>query len=579
MNDHIGPVAVLGALVLMLSGFAGAAEGIQQAIQTVDEARLAEGQYDYMSRAYGGASIEYEIYYGLNDSHSHSWVQENNQGVVGVTYFQRFEGDGYDGSLVYRTIHPDGTVDSEIVTNGTRLERSVLLYDALAQPHIFVARSDDTDQVIDHYYKNDTDPWQSEVVFHFLNWGGKFIYELSADLGPDNSFHLLVLKSRSDIDSDDYWNAWIDSYLFHISNADGSWQIELIQNYDMAYTYDHYIKCSCRQDIEIDDSGFVHVVFSQQINAADDPSRLLYATNKSGSWKIETALSNDFGGRDDAGWFPSLCLDNQGIPYISCMYVNRVYTYSAVYCKLFLLKRVGEGVWQRQVVAEYDDGYYGSDGRCFTGALSHLVFDSNNVPHIIFSDVASSHWNPYQRLNVGNIRYAVCRDGTWDINTIYRQPLPKGFKDATEMFGQCLVVSDLTNTLRAIGQELEVTGPGAYSLRLVEFAWADPTASIDDDLAANLPEQFCLKQNYPNPFNPMTTVEYSISARSAVKIDIFNVLGQKVRTLVDDVKSAGSYRIEWAGTDDAGRSVSTGVYLYLFRAGDHVEAKKMLLLK
>jgi len=578
MKNHIRPVVFWGALVLMLSASAGTAVGIQEAIQTTDETRPAKGQPDYMGSADAGTSIEYEIFYGLNDSHSHSWVQENNQGVVGVTYFQRFEGGGHEGSLIYRTIHPDGTVDSEIVTGGTRMERSVLLYDVLAQPHIFVARSNDVDQVIDHYYKSDSGLWQNEAVFHFYNWGGKFIYELSADLGPDNSFHLLVLKSRSDIDSDDYWNAWMNSYLFHISNADGSWQIELIHNYDMAYTYDHYIKCSCRQDIEIDDDGFVHVTFSQQINAADDPSRLLYATNKSGSWRIETALRNDFGARDDAGWFPSLCLDNEGTPYISCMYVNRVYTYSAVYCKLLLLKRVGDGVWQRQVVAEHDDGYYGSDGRCFTGALSHLVFDSDNVPHIVFSDIASSHWT-YQRLNVGNIRYAVYRDGAWDIKTIYRQPLPAGFKDATEMFGECLVVSDLTDTIRVIGQELEVTGPGSYSLRLVEFAWVDPATSIADDPAVNLPEQFCLNQNHPNPFNPVTTFEYSLPRRSHVTIDVYDVLGQKVRTLVDREESAGSYTAAWDGTNASGVVVSTGVYLYRFQAGDHVETKKMLLLK
>jgi len=68
-------------------------------------------------------------------------------------------------------------------------------------------------------------------------------------------------------------------------------------------------------------------------------------------------------------------------------------------------------------------------------------------------------------------------------------------------------------------------------------------------------------------------------ASSQVTIEIFNVLGQKVRTLVNETKSAGSYRIEWNGGDDAGRPVSTGAYLYRFRAGDVVQTKKMLLLE
>ncbi len=74
------------------------------------------------------------------------------------------------------------------------------------------------------------------------------------------------------------------------------------------------------------------------------------------------------------------------------MYMKRVYTRSAVYCKLFLLKRVGMDNWQTEIVAEGDDGYYAGDGRTYTGGLSHLVFDSNNTPHIIFSDIASAHW-------------------------------------------------------------------------------------------------------------------------------------------------------------------------------------------
>jgi hypothetical protein len=105
------------------------------------------------------------------------------------------------------------------------------------------------------------------------------------------------------------------------------------------------------------------------------------------------------------------------------------------------------------------------------------------------------------------------------------------------------------------------------------------TGIEDDERGDILPYQFELSQNYPNPFNPMTTIEYSLPERAQVTIEIFNVLGQRVRTLVNDTKSSGSYRIEWNGSDDAGRPVSTGVYLYRFQAGDVVQTKKMLLIK
>ena len=207
------------------------------------------------------------IHYGLNDSHSKNWVQENANGVIGVSYFQRYEGDYTDGVLIYKTIQLDGSCNLDTVTSGTRLEKSVLLFDVFSDPHIFVARSNNENQVIEHHYKNNSDIWLNDTLYNFYNVGGKFIYELSADTGPDGSFHLLILKTRSDIDSDDYNWAWLDSYLYHMTNASGPWTVELIRNYDMGYTYDTDIKTSCRQDIKVDSEGFVHVVFREQINA------------------------------------------------------------------------------------------------------------------------------------------------------------------------------------------------------------------------------------------------------------------------------------------------------------------------
>lgn len=102
------------------------------------------------------------------------------------------------------------------------------------------------------------------------------------------------------------------------------------------------------------------------------------------------------------------------------------------------------------------------------------------------------------------------------------------------------------------------------------------TAVPEDQL---LPREHWLSQNYPNPFNPVTTIEYSLPVRSQVSIDIFNLLGRRVRSLVDREDPVGSYRVEWDGTDDYGRGVATGVYLYRLRAGDWVESRKMLLLK
>ncbi|MBN1505058.1 MAG: T9SS type A sorting domain-containing protein [Candidatus Eisenbacteria bacterium] len=513
------------------------------------------------------------IHYGLNDSHGRSWVREDGKGVVGITYFQRNEGSYDEGTLLYRAILPDGSTTTEQVTTGRRLEKSVLLYDAQDAPHIFVARSDSADQVIDHYSKDGGGQWGSETIVHFYNEGGKFIYELSADTGPDHSFHLLVLKTRSNVDSDDFMNAWMNSYMYLLTNESGVWERECVHNFDMAYTYDMCIKSSIRQDLKIDSDGHAHVAFGVQFSGTYDPSRLMYATNETGTWQVETALTNTYGPVDDAGWFPSLCLDNNGVPHIACIYLNRVLTHSVMYSRLLLLKRLGPGDWQVETVAQYDDGYYGSDGRDYTGALCHLVFDSDNTPRMVFSDIAATHWD-WQRLNVGNIRYAVQKDGAWRFQTIYRQPLPQGFFDATEMLWMCLVVSERTRTVHVIGQEIEVTGQFVYNSKLLEFAWPDSDASVPV-----LPSELRLSQNYPNPFSPGTSIRLELPMPSRVSVKVFDLLGHEVDVLLDEELAGGTYFVDWRGTDRHGDPLPAGVYLYRVNACGLVESRKMLLLR
>lgn len=109
----------------------------------------------------------------------------------------------------------------------------------------------------------------------------------------------------------------------------------------------------------------------------------------------------------------------------------------------------------------------------------------------------------------------------------------------------------------------------------------DPTDvdETDSTNALSLPTEFALSQNYPNPFNPATTISFALPTRSHVEIVVHNILGQRVRTLIDDERPAGEYSAVWYGTDSRDRPVSTGVYFYRVKAGDFIETKRMLLLK
>ena len=127
-------------------------------------------------------------------------------------------------------------------------------------------------------------------------------------------------------------------------------------------------------------------------------------------------------------------------------------------------------------------------------------------------------------------------------------------------------------------KRLEVTGEtGFYSL-LPDFIAGEVavsnTTGIADDFNGVLPTSVMLSQNYPNPFNPATTISFALPERSAVKLEIFNLLGQKVETVVDNVLDAGIHELTWDGSGQP-----SGVYFYRLNAAEKCMTKKMILMK
>jgi len=95
----------------------------------------------------------------------------------------------------------------------------------------------------------------------------------------------------------------------------------------------------------------------------------------------------------------------------------------------------------------------------------------------------------------------------------------------------------------------------------------------------NLPKSFSLSQNYPNPFNPTTTIQFSIPNQVKVELNIYDIMGRKVNSLVSSNYSAGNYNVVWDGTNDNGMMVSSGIYFYQVKAGNQIAVKKMSFLK
>jgi len=101
-----------------------------------------------------------------------------------------------------------------------------------------------------------------------------------------------------------------------------------------------------------------------------------------------------------------------------------------------------------------------------------------------------------------------------------------------------------------------------------------PVYKSSDPVAQLVPHEFSLHQNYPNPFNPTTEIAFALPEAAHVTLEIYNVLGQRVATLVDGFREAGTYTVNWDAS-----SKTSGIYLYRLQAGESVETKKMLLLK
>ncbi|MBD3382384.1 MAG: T9SS type A sorting domain-containing protein [candidate division Zixibacteria bacterium] len=103
------------------------------------------------------------------------------------------------------------------------------------------------------------------------------------------------------------------------------------------------------------------------------------------------------------------------------------------------------------------------------------------------------------------------------------------------------------------------------------------TVKLDEDDVR--PESFALKQNYPNPFNPQTEISYSLEEESEVSLVIYNVVGQKVITLVEEKQQAGSHTIRFDGLDKDGREVASGMYFYRLTVDGVSKSRKMILMK
>ena len=166
---------------------------------------------------------------------------------------------------------------------------------------------------------------------------------------------------------------------------------------------------------------------------------------------------------------------------------------------------------------------------------------------------------PYYYDGTGNLLVEVCFDNTsWSSNTTVAGTAQTGMVKHNHVDGSA---------------GCTLTGTSTSSTRPNVCLIINTAVGVNPS-GATVPNVYSLSQNYPNPFNPSTKINFAIPKQGLVTLKIYDVLGREVRTLVNEVKSAGSYTVDFNASE-----FSSGVYFYRIQANDFIDVKRMLLVK
>jgi len=171
----------------------------------------------------------------------------------------------------------------------------------------------------------------------------------------------------------------------------------------------------------------------------------------------------------------------------------------------------------------------------------------------------------YVEFPSGQTRYGLVRDGEWGQASIPIDDIRGDYIDLRMLSYEFVI--------------LEVNG-ASCEFALDDIYWeGGGTVDVANENKDLISQKFILYDNYPNPFNPVTTLLYDLPENGHVNITIYDMMGREVKTLVNKTQDAGYRSIIWDATNDYGRPVSAGIYLYQIQAGEYISTKKMVLLK
>ena len=203
----------------------------------------------------------------------------------------------------------------------------------------------------------------------------------------------------------------------------------------------------------------------------------------------------------------------------------------------------------------------------FNFGEGHLKFMINIPANISFKIGIIDAWGnqSYVDFPANQTTYGLVRDGNWGQASIPVEDIRGEWIDLRMLSYEFVI--------------LEVNGASCeFGLDDIYWDGGETTSIIEDEFGEN-PTKFNLRNSFPNPFNPVTTLRYDLPEDALVNINIYDMMGRQVSTLVSNKQTAGFKTVRWNATNDKGAPVSAGLYLYTIQAGAFRQTKKMVLLK
>ncbi len=306
------------------------------------------------------------------------------------------------------------------------------------------------------------------------------------------------------------------------------------EGYDEAYS------------LAVDGAGNAYVTGnSAGIGTNYDYATIKYYPNGDTGW-----VRRYDGPANGADYAKAIAIDHSGFVYVTG-YSDSTGSYQDY--ATIKYDSVGNEVWVRR--------YNGPPGNGSDFGYALALDDFSNVY------VTGGSGGGATDMDYATIKYHSNGDAAW----VMRYTGPGSGSD----YGRAIAVDDSGNVYVTGSYTSASTEKDICTIKYVQTS----SGVTDETGDRERPFEFVLSQNYPNPFNPSTKIEFTLAKSGFVTLQIYDVLGRKVRTLVSEELSAGYKSVVWDGKNEDGEDVASGVYFYQLKVGDFSEPKKMLLLK